>query len=102
VGGSIYNFGLQLGATHGFVGKEEWYRRAAEAGDPAAMRFLGDILGDQGDTAAQEQWYRRAAVAGDPAGMCALGALLAGMGRQDEANEWNARGTAAMKALEKQ
>ncbi|HMK92032.1 MAG TPA: hypothetical protein VK576_03455 [Thermoleophilia bacterium] len=65
MGGSIYNFGLQLGGDHAIPDREEWYRKAAEAGDPEAMRFLGDLLGSRGDRAGQLEWYQKAVAAGD-------------------------------------
>jgi hypothetical protein len=98
MGGSIYNFGLQLGTAHAFVGKEEWYRRAAETGDTEAMRFLGDLLGEEGETAAQEAWYRRAAEAGDPAGMRALGTLLETQGHNSEAEDWHRKASLTQKS----
>ena len=65
MGGSVYNFGLQLDGEHPSPDREEWYRRAAEAGDPEAMRFLGDALGSRGDRPGQLEWYQKAADAGD-------------------------------------
>ena len=95
MGGSIYNYGLQFGKSHGFVGTEEWYRRAAEGDDPEAMRFLGDLLGEKGDSAGQEEWLRKAAEAGDVPAMLSLSALLEARGAVAEAAEWRAKGTGA-------
>jgi len=76
MGGSIYNFGLQFGEKHASIDREEWYRRAAEAGDPEAMRYLGDVLGSKGDRSGQEAWYRKSAEAGDAKAAAKLKALL--------------------------
>ena len=76
MGGSIYNFGLQLGKDHTSPDREEWYRRAAEAGDREAMRFLGDVLGSRGDRPGQLEWYRKAAEAGDEQAAGKLQALV--------------------------
>jgi tetratricopeptide (TPR) repeat protein len=43
---------------------EQWYRRAADAGDTGAMVNLGVLLKDQGKGDEAEQWFRRAADAG--------------------------------------
>ena len=48
---------------------EEWYQRAADAGNVRAMVNLGGLLmerGGEGDVARAEEWYRRAADSGDP------------------------------------
>ena len=82
VGGSIYNFGLQLGDDHASPDREEWYRRAAEAGDCQAMRFLGDVLGSRGDTSGQREWYQKAADAGDERAAGKLRELLAEEGEE--------------------
>ena len=78
MGGSIYNFGLQLGEKHASLDREEWYRRAAETGDPEAMRYLGDVLGSKGDRSGQEAWYRKSAEAGDEKAAAKLSAAGAG------------------------
>ena len=49
----------------GEQGKEDqavqWYRKAADAGDPDAMFNLGALLAEQGKEDQAEQWYRKAA-----------------------------------------
>jgi len=77
MGGSIYNLGLPLSGDHASPDREEWYRRAAEAGDLEAMRFLGNLLGSRGDDAGQLEWYRKASEAGDETAADKLQALLA-------------------------
>lgn len=56
-----------------------WYRKAAEAGDPKAMFYLGLTLeqGLQGDADASDavDWYRRAAAAEYPLAQFKLGLL---------------------------
>jgi tetratricopeptide (TPR) repeat protein len=76
----------------GEQGKEDqavqWYRKAADAGDPAAMVTLGALLRKQGKEDQAGQWYRKAADAGDPDAMFNLGALLAEPGEADQAEQW--------------
>jgi TPR repeat protein len=43
---------------------EQWYRKAADAGDADAMVSLGALLRKQGEEDQAEQWYRKAADAG--------------------------------------
>ena len=43
---------------------EQWYRKAADAGDADAMFNLGALLAEQGEEDQAEQWYRKAADAG--------------------------------------
>jgi TPR repeat protein len=40
---------------------EQWYRKAAAAGDIDAMRKLGNLLASQGQADQAELWYRKAA-----------------------------------------
>ena len=40
---------------------EQWYRKAAAAGDIDAMRELGNLLASQGHADQAELWYRKAA-----------------------------------------
>ena len=56
---------LALGRTD-----PEWLRRAADAGEPEAMRLFAATLNDPGDAA---RWYTRAAEAGDAAAMSEIG-----------------------------
>lgn len=68
-----------------------WYRKAAEAGNPAAMVKLGGAYnfgrGVKKDEGVAARWYRRATAAGDLDGMCSFGwCFLEGWGvRRDEA-----------------
>lgn len=83
---------------------EEWYRRAAEAGDRTAMASLGDFLIEAGDLAEAERWLRHAASAGDPDAVYNLGYLLHRVGNSAEAEYWlrqaaDAGGTDAMNTL---
>jgi TPR repeat protein len=66
----------------------QWYRRAADAGDAAAMVNLGALLRKQGKEDQAMQWYRRAADAGDADAMHNLGALLGEQGEEDQAEQW--------------
>ncbi len=54
-----------------------WFRKAAEAGDPAGMNDLGDMylngIGVEKDYAQAFSWFRKAAEAGNPDGMVDLG-----------------------------
>ena len=96
--------GDQAGAGSGRVllgeqGKEDqavlWYRKAADAGDAAAMVNLGTLLAERGEEDQAEQWYRKAADAGDAAAMVNLGALLAERGEEDQSVQWYRRATDA-------
>jgi hypothetical protein len=57
-----------------------WFRRAAEAGQPAAQGNLGVLYatgaGVPADQAVAAQWYRRAAEQGHPVGQTSLAAKL--------------------------
>jgi TPR repeat protein len=76
----------------GEQGKEDqsvqWYRKAADAGDVAAMVNLGVLLRKQGKEDQAMQWYRKAADAGDADAMFNLGAMLAEQGEEDQAVQW--------------
>lgn len=49
-------------AVGDLAGALEWYRRAAERGDPLAAFLLGCLYADKlGDWAKAEPWYRKAA-----------------------------------------
>jgi tetratricopeptide (TPR) repeat protein len=65
-----------------------WYRKAADAGDAAAMVNLGALLRKQGKEDQAMQWYRKAADAGDADAMHNLGALLGEQGEEDQAEQW--------------
>jgi TPR repeat protein len=60
----------------------QWYRKAADAGDVAAMVSLGALLRKQGKEDQAMQWYRKAADAGDAGAMVNVGALLAEQARR--------------------
>lgn len=49
------------------------YQSALDAGDAAAMRFIGTIHSDRRDYASALEWYQKGADAGDPDAMIALG-----------------------------
>ena len=74
----------------------EWYQKAAEAGDAAAMSRLGDCYfqgqGVEADYAQAVEWYRQAAEAGNSDGMVGLGRCYEdgyGVEQDDElAMEW--------------
>jgi tetratricopeptide (TPR) repeat protein len=76
----------------GEQGKEgqavQWYRKAADAGNVAAMVNLGTLLAEQGEEDQAMQWYRKAADAGDADAMVNLGTLLAEQGEEDQAVQW--------------
>jgi len=80
------------GAGEGKQGEEDqaeqWYRKAADAGDADAMFNLGALLRKQGKEDQAEQWYRKAADAGNTRAMVNLGALLAEQGEEDQAEQW--------------
>ena len=40
---------------------EQWYRKAADAGDADAMVNLGALLAERGEEDQAGQWYRKAA-----------------------------------------
>ena len=44
---------------------EQWFRRAAEAGDTDAMNNIGVVLEQREQLLEAEQWHRRAIDAGD-------------------------------------
>ncbi len=66
----------------------QWYRKAADTGDVAAMVSLGALLRKQGKEDQAMQWYRRAADAGDADAMVNVGVLLAAQGEEDQAVQW--------------
>jgi tetratricopeptide (TPR) repeat protein len=79
-------------APAGLLGGEDqavqWYRKAADAGDVAAMVSLGALLKKQGKEDQAMQWYRKAADAGDADAMVNVGVLLAERGEKDQAAQW--------------
>ncbi|WP_051823453.1 tetratricopeptide repeat protein [Streptomyces sp. NRRL S-1448] len=58
----------------------EAFRRAAEAGDSAALHHLGLVAESLGERAEAEEWFRRAANAGRPESAGRLGRILADRG----------------------
>jgi tetratricopeptide (TPR) repeat protein len=62
----------------------QWYRKAADAGDAAAMFNLGALLRKQGKEDQAEQWYRKAADAGNADAMVSLRALVAEQSEEDQ------------------
>lgn len=66
----------------------QWYRKAADAGNVAAMVSLGALLRKQDKEDQAMQWYRKAADAGDATAMANVGALLAEQGEEDQAMQW--------------
>ena len=76
----------------GQQGEEEqavqWYRKAADSGDVAAMVNVGALLRKQGKEDQAMQWYRKAADAGNADAMFNLAALLAQQGEEDQAEQW--------------
>jgi tetratricopeptide (TPR) repeat protein len=67
---------------------EQWYRKAAGAGDTDAMFNLATLLRKQGKERQAEQWFRKAADAGNTRAMANLGVLLAEQGEEDQALQW--------------
>jgi TPR repeat protein len=63
----------------------EWYRKAADAGNVAAMVSLGALLRKQGQEDQVMKWHRKAADTGDADAVVNLGALLAEQGEEDKA-----------------
>jgi hypothetical protein len=63
-------------------------RRAAEAGDTAAMDTLALLLAAGGAQAEAEQWWRRAAEAGHPRAMTSLAVLLRDREETADAERW--------------
>ena len=63
-------------------------RLHAEAGDVGAMRRLGLLLKEQGESEEAESWLRKAAEAGDTQAMLPLGALMVTRGDATEAERW--------------
>jgi TPR repeat protein len=74
---------------------EHWFRKAADAGDSAAMFNLGVLRHEQGNDDEAEQWMRRAADAGDPDAMRHVGILLHGQGKESEAEQWRRKAAEA-------
>jgi len=74
-----------LGEQGGEDQAVEWYRKAADTGNVAAMVSLGALLRKQGKKDQAMQWYRKAADTGDADAMVNLGALLAEQGGEDQA-----------------
>lgn len=70
-------------------------RKAADAGNPAAMNSLGIGFQEQGHTRQAEQWYRKGARAGDPCAMANLGFLFAQRGETGQAERWYRKAAAA-------
>ena len=69
----------------------EWYRKAAQTGNPLAMSVIGNMYeegrGVERDNVQAVDWYRKAANAGNVRGMLGLGKMyLTGMGvKKDDA-----------------
>jgi tetratricopeptide (TPR) repeat protein len=76
----------------GLLGEQDqavqWYRKAADAGNVAAMVSLAALLKKQGKEDQAMQWYRKAADAGDADAMVNVGVLLAEQGEKDQAVQW--------------
>ena len=70
--GDRYFYGEEI--EQSYEQAEEWYRRAAEAGDPAGMLGLGRCY-EEGydDQETAVEWYRQAAEAGNAEAQYALG-----------------------------
>jgi len=80
-----FNYSRGLGVPKDDVKAVTWYRKAADAGDAAAMAALGEMylngLGLAKDDSLAAEWFRRGAERGDAGGMRALGVLyLYGIG----------------------
>ena len=74
---------------------ERAIRKAAAAGNAAAMVDLGVLLDEQGKAGEAEEWFRKAAAAGDTRAMVNLGVLLDEQGKAGEAEEWYRKAAAA-------
>src|SRR5262245_32438812 len=91
------------GVAQDYAKAQEWYEKAAAAGDAGAMNSLG-FLYASGQGAAQDyakarEWYEKAAAAGDAGAMNSLGILYAngqGVAQDDaKAREWFEKAAAA-------
>ncbi len=72
--GMIHEFGIEREPSPPEA--EAWYRQAADAGSPEAMRHLGILaLGTPGHDEAATMWLGKAAAAGDTLAMAWLGTL---------------------------
>ncbi|WP_328436947.1 helix-turn-helix domain-containing protein [Nocardia puris] len=67
---------------------ETCWRRAAEAGDFAAMNNLGGFFHNRGEIGEAETWFLRGARAEDRISMENLAMFLKTLGRFDEAEDW--------------
>ena len=56
---------MLLENRHDTFGAEQWYRRAADAGDIDAMVNLGNLLHGRGDMGSAQYWWQRAAQTGN-------------------------------------
>jgi len=70
----------------------EWFRKSAEAGNPAAANFLA-LCFEEGRGVAKDpqealKWYRTAAGRGDSHGEYNLGSLLGELGSASEGKQW--------------
>src|ERR1035438_1067011 len=74
-----FKYSRGLGVPKDDVKAAMWYRKAAGAGDAAAMTELGGLywngLGMPKDDSLAVEWFRKAAESGDASGMRALGAM---------------------------
>ncbi|MFJ2632915.1 caspase family protein [Streptomyces sp. NPDC087422] len=75
----------RLGDSDGAV---HWYREAARAGRPDAMRELGRLLERDGNRVEAGIWRRKAAESGDPATMRELGVSSWHTGDLAQAESW--------------
>ena len=57
--------GVLLENRHDTFGAEQWYRRAADAGNLDAMVNLGNLLHGRGDMGSAQYWWQRAAQTGN-------------------------------------
>jgi TPR repeat protein len=74
---------------------EQWWRKAAAAGDHAAEFELGILLIHRGELGEAEHWLRQAATIGHHAAEYNLGMLRQQRGDLDEAEHWYRKAAAA-------
>jgi tetratricopeptide (TPR) repeat protein len=92
---NAYNEGVRLVKAGHLAEAEDFYRRAAEAGLPAAMYNLGHLYEELGRTADAEAWWTRAVAAGVTVGCHALGVLHRNLGNRETARHWLRQGAEA-------
>jgi peptidoglycan hydrolase-like protein with peptidoglycan-binding domain/TPR repeat protein len=88
VGDSAYRLALLLERDGDLAAAEDVFRRADEAGHPAAAFELGVLRRRNGDRTGAKDALRGADKRGYPRAACDLGALLLQAGNQAEAEEW--------------